>query len=200
MPLPRPVEREHLHTRGVEFRGYRRADGLFEIEAHLTDVKTYGFPNEFRGRIEAGEPLHDMWLRVTLDEHFVVQDIEAVTDAGPYQVCPAITPNFKKMIGTRMGAGWRRAVRERLGGVEGCTHLSETLVAVATVAFQTLYPYLAKKRRDKPRIGKPPLLDSCHAYRSDGELTRKLWPDHYTGPAPARAPCAATPPDEDPGA
>ncbi|MFQ5775992.1 MAG: DUF2889 domain-containing protein [Kiloniellaceae bacterium] len=182
MPLPAPAEREHLHTRLLDFRGYRRADGLFDVEGRLTDAKTYSFPNEFRGEIRAGEPLHDMWLRVTIDENFIVRDIEAVTDAGPYRVCPAITPNFKKMIGVRMGAGWRRAVNERLGGVEGCTHLVETLGAMATVAFQTLYPYLAKKRKGRPRMGRPPLLDECHVFRSDGDLVRKLWPEHYTGP------------------
>ncbi|RMD60881.1 MAG: DUF2889 domain-containing protein, partial [Alphaproteobacteria bacterium] len=137
MPLSPPHAREHLHTRTIDLRGYRRDDGLFDIEAHLSDTKTYAFPNEHRGEIGPGEPLHDMWLRVTLDEDLIVRDIEAVTDAGPYALCPAVAPNFKRMIGVRMGAGWRRAVRARLGGVEGCVHLAETLVAMGTVAFQT---------------------------------------------------------------
>lgn len=185
MPLPPPVERDHLHTRTMEFRGYRRADGLWDIDGRLTDVKTYDFHNEFRGVIEADEPLHDMWLRVTIDEDFVVRDIEAVTDGAPFQVCSAIAPNFKKMIGARMRRGWRAEVRERLGGVEGCTHLVEALGAFATVAYQTLYPTLAKKRaenpKERPRLGKPPLVDSCHAFRSDGEIVEKRWPEFYTG-------------------
>ena len=182
MPLSPPAEREHLHTRDIEFNGFLRADGLFDIEAHLSDVKTYGFANEFRGRIGAGEPLHDMWLRITVGDDLIVRDIEAVTDAGPYQICPAIAPNFKRMVGVRMGAGWRRAVRERLGGVAGCTHLSETLIAMGTVAFQTLYPYLVKKRESQPREGRPPLLDTCHAFRADGPLARRLWPEFATAP------------------
>lgn len=188
MPLSPSAAREHLHTRSVEFRGYRREDELFDIEAHMTDVKSYGFANEFRGEIKAGEPLHDMWLRVTLDEDLVIRDVEAVTDAGPYAVCPAATPNYKTMIGQRMGAGWRRVVREHVGGVEGCTHLSEVLVAMGTVAFQTLYPYLAKRREGQPRAGRPPLLNTCHTFRSDGEVAKKIWPDFYDGPdaAPSR--------------
>lgn len=182
MPLSPPADRDQLHARTMEFRGYRRADGLWDIEGRLTDVKTYAFPNEFRGQIGAGEPLHDMWLRVTIDEDFVIRDIEAATDAGPYAICPAIAPNFKRMIGVRMRAGWRRQVRERLGGIEGCTHLVEALGGIATVAFQTLYPVIAKKEAARPRSARPPLLDSCHAFRSDGELARKLWPEHYTGP------------------
>src|ERR1700724_127118 len=49
MPLSEPHERELLHLRDIALRGYRRADGLFDIEAHLTDTKTYGFPSEDRG-------------------------------------------------------------------------------------------------------------------------------------------------------
>ena len=56
MALSPNAAREHLHTRALEFQGYRRDDGLFDIEAHLTDVKSYGFKNEHRGEIKAGEP------------------------------------------------------------------------------------------------------------------------------------------------
>ena len=27
----------------------------------------------------------------------------------------------------------------------------------------------------------PLLLNTCHAFRSDGEVTRKAWPEHFTG-------------------
>src|ERR671918_678584 len=116
MPLSDPHDREHLHTRAYEFRGFRRSDGLWDIEGHLTDRKTYHFMNEFRGKIAAGEPLHDMWIRLTIDDDFVVRDIEAATDAGPFRVCPDIVPSFKKVVGLRMGRGWRQQLKERVGG------------------------------------------------------------------------------------
>ena len=68
MPLSPPQERELLHSRDIVLRGYRRADGLYDIEAQLTDTKSYGFGNRDRGYIEAGEPIHGMWLRLTVDE------------------------------------------------------------------------------------------------------------------------------------
>ncbi len=181
MPLPPPAKRERLHTRAYDFGGYRRTDGLWDIEGRMTDTKTSGFDNAFRGRIEAGVPLHDMWIRLTLDEELVVQDIEVGTEAGPYAVCPAIAPNFKRMVGVRVGRGWRQAVRAKLGGIEGCTHLVEMLMAMATVSFQTLYPVLAKKAAKAPQTHKPGLIDSCHAYRADGEVVKQAWPEHYTG-------------------
>ncbi len=181
MPLSPPAERERLHTRRYDFGGFRREDGLWDIEGHMTDTKTYAFGNQHRGEVQAGEPLHDMWLRLTIDENFVVQDIEAETDAGPFAVCPAITPNFKRMVGVRIGQGWRQKVREQLGGAEGCTHLTEMLQAMATVAFQTLYPVLKRKAEENPRPGRPPLIDTCHAFKSDGDIVKKAWPDYYTG-------------------
>ncbi len=183
MPLPPPVAREALHTRRYDIRGYRRQDGLWDIEGHLHDSKSYAFDNAHRGRVEAGEPLHEMWIRLTIDEDFLVRDIEAVTDAGPFAACPTITPNFKRVIGLTIGSGWRRALNERLGGREGCTHLVDMLAALATVAFQTLYPVREARGKTALRPGeRPVLIDRCHAFASDGELVRRLWPEHYDGP------------------
>jgi hypothetical protein len=40
MPLSPPQERELLHSRDIVLRGYQRADGLYDIEAQLTDAKS----------------------------------------------------------------------------------------------------------------------------------------------------------------
>lgn len=192
MPLSPPVERQHLHTRKVTCTGYRRSDGLWDIEGHITDQKTYPFHSQSRGLMEPGEFVHQMWVRLTLDEEFVVRAVEAVTDHSPFPVCPAITPNFQRLVGLRVAAGWTAAVRERLGGIEGCTHLVELLGPVATTAFQTIAPVLAKEREEKrkadeaaglpvPPRKRPPLLNTCHAFRSDGPVVKKAWPEFYTG-------------------
>ena len=45
MPLPlTDVERELRHTRRVRYEGYKRADGLWDLEAHLSDVKSHDNP------------------------------------------------------------------------------------------------------------------------------------------------------------
>jgi hypothetical protein len=190
MPLSPPVAREHIHTRVVECRGFRREDGLWDIEGHITDVKTYAFGNHFRGEIPAGTPVHDMWLRLTVDDQLTIHEIEAVTEASPYKVCPNVAPNFARLKGLRIRPGFQAEVRRRLGGTEGCTHLVELLVPVATTAYQTVFPYRERQRREqekaegKPRerpSRRPPLLDTCHAFASDGELVKRYWPDFYTG-------------------
>src|SRR3546814_6328924 len=85
MPLSSPVERTRLHNRTYDFQGYQRADGLWDIEGRIVDTKAYPFANQDRGEIPPGEALHDMSLRLTIDEDFKVHDIEAVTDYSPFR-------------------------------------------------------------------------------------------------------------------
>lgn len=177
MPLSAPAERELLHNRDVILRGYRRADGRFDIEAQLTDTKTYGFQNIDRGRIAPGEPLHGMWVRMTVNEDMVIEACEAVSDFTPYAICPAAAANFARLAGVRIGRGFRRAVEERVGGVLGCTHLREVLAQMATVAFQTLYPVRrqrAEAAADSGEARPNPLVGTCHAYAPGSPVLTRL--------------------------
>lgn len=202
MPLPDPAPREPVHTRRVECRGFRRADGLWDIEGHLVDTKAYAFPNAWRGTLEPGDPVHEMRLRLTVDDSFTVREVAAATDASPYAVCPTITPAFQALVGLQIGPGWSRAVRERLGGVRGCTHLVELLGPIATTAFQSIYPILLGGREHSGGTAPetpPKLLNTCHAYRADGEIVRRIWPTHYTGPKHYSEPEDRTHPGLSPG-
>jgi hypothetical protein len=190
MPLSQSKPRQHIHTRQIECRGFRREDELWDIEGHLTDIKTYSFESEWRGKVEPGDPVHEMWIRVTVDDAFIIRDIEAATDKSPFPVCPAITPNFRRLVGLSVRAGFMSKVRERLGGVEGCTHLVDLMGPIATTAFQTIYPYRHRLTRDtgsqsSPKPAKaseqPRLIGTCHAFKSDGEVVKRLWPEFHTG-------------------
>jgi hypothetical protein len=190
MPLSAPAPREPIHTRRIECQGFRRADGLWDVEGHLTDVKTYGFRNE-QGDVLPGMPVHEMWLRVTFDDRLVIQAIEAVTDASPFRICPEITPNFQRLVGLRVGSGLREAIRERVGGTEGCTHLAELMGPIATTAFQTIVPFKEREEYERAKAGlqasegkkprRPPVIDTCHALASDGAVVKRRWPAFYTG-------------------
>lgn len=188
MPLSPPVERSPRHHRRIACDGYRREDGLWDIEAHLVDTKPFDLPNRDRagGQIDAGEPLHDMWLRVTVDDDLLIHSVEAVLEAGPFAICPRIAANFRRLEGERIGRGWRRRVRRIVGGVEGCTHMVELLTPVATTAFQTIYgsgyadtAYRRKGAQADDDGIMAALIGSCHALAPDSEVVRDFWPDHY---------------------
>ena len=185
MPLSPPAARETLHRRRIDMHGYARADGLYDIEAWLEDTKAYDIDNQDRAGIAAAEALHGMWLRLTVSEDMTVQACEAAMDFTPYTICPGATPNFAALAGVVIGPGFNRAVKERVGGSQGCTHLRELLAQMATVAYQTVAPMRWRKAREAretaiARGESPPTarraipLNTCHAYAEGSEVVRRL--------------------------
>lgn len=177
MPLPEPpAKRQPLHRRTIEIVGYRREDGLYDIEGRLLDSKDVEFPVGGR-RKPPGEPVHDMWLRITVDRELRIVDAAASTDAMPYEgECGRITPDYAKLVGLSIGPGYLRHVKERLGGLHGCTHLTELAASLATAAFQTFAGQgLAPPER------RPPQLDRCHALDSHGPTVARFYPKWYRG-------------------
>lgn len=182
MPLPEPAEREAIHRRDIECRGYRRADGLWDIEGRMTDVKAYGFDSRYRGRLEPGMPVHDMHMRMTLDERLVVQDLQVASDAHPFPNCADIESAYATLVGTTLKPGWTSLVRERLGGVAGCTHLTRLAQELAVVAMQTIMPLRSRDEAvTEGQQRKPAHLDGCHALATDGPIVREIAPRWYRG-------------------
>lgn len=190
MALSDPVAREPLHRRSIELVGYLRHDGLYDVEAHLVDTKTYTFANHDRGTIEPGTPLHGMLARMTIDEDMLIVAFEAETEFGPYAICPAAATNFSRLAGIRVGRGFIKAANERIGGVHGCTHLRELLAQMGTVAFQTLYSKRMKRASAPNAVSstdtppaRPAMLGTCLAYAPDSPVVRRDFPAFYTGAA-----------------
>ena len=116
MPLSTPAEREPIQTRSVEVTSYRRVDGQWDVEGRLRDTSAYSFENEYRGTINPGVPIHDMWLRLTLDQNTIITSVDVAMDGTPYAICPCVEAAFQKLIGEKIGRGWNRRVQKLLGG------------------------------------------------------------------------------------
>lgn len=182
MPLPPASARKLVHTRVIDCRGYEREDGLFDIEGHLTDTKAFHWVRrESKVGLPAGEPVHDMWIRITVDLDMKIQDAVAVTDASPYRTCGSITPNFSALKGVTIQRGWTKDLRAKIGGAAGCTHLWELLGRVATVALQSTVT--ARDTLKPLGPGQVPYqFNSCHMYTADSVATLERWPHMYRGP------------------
>ena len=183
MPLSSPAARERLHLRRVSYEGFRRDDGLFDIEAHITDHKDRDYKLAM-GTRSKDIPVHNMWARVTIDRRFEVIDIEAVTDEMPYPgECNRIGPEYKKLIGSNLLKSFRKSIAENMGGVKGCTHLSELLGYLPTAAVQTFAGI--KNEADSVDGKRPFQLDSCHALATNTETVRVYYPKWFVGEAAA---------------
>ena len=180
MPLSTPTApRQPLHHRDISIRGYKRDDGMFDIEGHLHDTKEVDF-NVASGRRAAGESIHSMWLRITIDRTLTIVDAEAATDAMPYVGhCDQIVPDYKKLIGLALRPGFSSQVKQLLGGTSGCTHITDLVSIVATTAFQTI------AGQGLQTVGSRPFqLDRCHALAVTAPAVARFYPEWYRGDQP----------------
>ncbi|PLZ00791.1 hypothetical protein CY652_19225 [Burkholderia sp. WAC0059] len=204
MPLSPPVSRQLRHQRAVRAVAYEREDGLWDIEACLTDHK----PRDVAlagGLRPNGLPIHELWLRITIDRKLTVVDAEASSDWAPYAgLCQAANSSYRALVGLNLLQNFRREASRLLGGTVGCTHLTELCGVLPTVAIQAFAGEVWDSRTGSPgdepesqagnpadgraSVGEAPpfQLGRCHALRFDGEAVRQFYPRWYAhAPRPA---------------
>ena len=188
MPLsPSSPRRALKHTRAIQIEAYARDDGLWDLDAHITDIKTRD-AKLASGIRPVGQPMHDLWLRVTIDRQLYIVDAEAVSDAVPYpSYCDTIGLDYRKLVGLNLMKGFRADVKMRLAGTKGCTHLTELAQVLPTAAIQAFAGEVFDTRDGasaKEQTEKPFQFDRCHALRSDGAAVAKYYPRWAVTPAP----------------
>ena len=179
MPLSPPVRRALRHTRAIHVDAFAREDGLWDLDARITDVKT----NDIQlasGLREGGDPVHDLNLRITINRDLVIVDAEAASDKVPYPgYCDTIAPAYKSLIGLSLMSHFRLHLKDRLAGVLGCTHLTELALVLPTAAIQA-YANDVIKTRDGDAVDdsteRPFQLDRCHALSLNGPAVARYYP------------------------
>ena len=172
-------DRRLVHTRSIRGYAYARADKLWDLVACLQDVKQKDLSLE-DGMRPAGTPYHDMELTVTIDATMQILDVQARTLASPYAgVCDSFPEVYRKLIGLNLMRGFREQVRDRVGGIQGCTHLTELALVLPTLAIQAFAGELHAIGRESD--SKPLQLDRCRALRADGAFVATHYPRWYRG-------------------
>ena len=188
MPLSSPVPRALRHTRAIQVDAFARDDGLWDIDARITDVKVKDITLA-SGPRQGGLPLHDLSLRITIDRELNIVEAQASSDAVPYPgFCDTIAPAYEKLVGLNLMRGFRKAVIERLSGVMGCTHLSELAQILPTAALQA-YANDVIQTRDGANgedllPNRPFQIERCHALRADGPAVARYYPRWVAKAAP----------------
>ncbi len=180
MPLSDANARREVHQRTIDMKTYARDDGLYDVEAHLIDRKPFDFPHAGRpDPLPAGEPLHDLWVRVTVDDQYTIRRIEAASDATPFQLCKEAAGTLDVLVGERIAKGWSSLVKERLRGSASCTHLREVLIPLATTLIQGVRSLKGPPSSVLDANAKPAALNTCYAYAEHRDVVRMRWPTHF---------------------
>ncbi|TPG93286.1 DUF2889 domain-containing protein [Pseudomonas caspiana] len=168
--------RRLIHRREVQCLGYLRADGLWDIEGRLADSKTHPVTLAEGRELATGQTYHGMFIRLTLDDDFIVREVQVNMAQVPTSECRGAVPAYNKLLGERIGVGFSRRIKELFGGIGGCVHLTELLLPIATTAFQTIpmgRAMVAPRNAadtEAYRHATGQLLNTCHALREDSPI------------------------------
>ena len=202
MPLSTPCARELIHARAISCQGFRRLDGLWEVEGHITDHRAFDHVSIWDcENISAETPVHEMWLRLTLDGEMTILAVETSMDHTPCPPhCAEVQPKYQQLKGMKITAGFRKRAYELIGGTSGCTHVTSLLQSMATTAFQTIesaklraIPGVSGYSREmvmvdfsdpsRPDRFLQPQTNGCHTYSEQGPVINALWPHLRKDPA-----------------
>jgi len=186
MPQSNVDERRRpMHRRSVECIGYLRDDGLWEVEARLVDTKPFPLRDQYRGELRPGDPIHDIGVRVTVDDAMTIREAQTTMRATPFPTCIEVEAILQRLVGERIGPGWRELVRRKIGRLETCTHLSELLGSAVTALFQTMSYGKTPEGRgsldsQRDATERPFFIGGCHSWRTDGPVVAELFPQFAT--------------------
>ena len=181
------VQLEEIHHRQLDIRFARRSDGLYQVEGRLVDKKSHPFLRQLAAEaLPAGVALHDIVVRLVVDDTLLVHDALAIMQATPFGTCRGAVNTLAPLKGLRIGKGWNQQVRALLGGAASCTHIVDLLGPMATTALQGLAPQrLARINNPENEAQRRAKVDSCYAYAAEREVVAQLWPDLHRLPGGA---------------
>ncbi len=167
-------ERIAHHRRSITFDVLPAADGV-EVVGRLRDERPWA------NRPEDLALVHDLELitNVSLTD-FTVQAVQAQFHTYPHAECPQIAEAYQRLVGVQVGRGWTQAMRERLGGPAGCTHLRELARAMAPVLVQAAFSARVRENPSREgdeqrlRVVLPFLSGTCHIWAEGGVGEQKL--------------------------
>lgn len=180
MALPPAASNRQLrHRRSIDVTIHSRDDDLWEVDAQVRDVRT-SVTAMATGPLAAGEPIHDLLLRLVIDAQFNVLEAGAESRSRPYPgACENHGDAYSQLVGLNLMRGFRHAVMERLGGVRGCTHLTELSQVLPTAVVQAFAGVVVDTRGETGDAQRPFQIDRCHALRADGPVVRAYYPRWY---------------------
>lgn len=186
MSLPTPAPGRQLkHRRQLDVQVFARGDGLWEVDATLSDTKTRAMTMR-EGERPAGTPIHDMLLRLVVNERLDIVEAGSDTRWMPYTgVCGEHGDAYSRLVGLNLMRGFRLGLKERLGGVKGCTHITELAQVLPTAVIQAFAGEVIDVRGEDEGATQPFQIDRCHALRSDGDIVRLHHPRWYRPAAAA---------------
>ena len=168
-----------VHERHLEFRTYPLEDERLIVEGWLKDERLVpGY--HWNGKSRPTGVVHWMCVRLLVSGWPVtILDAEAEMPDIPHELCPTTLESVKRIVGLSIISGYSEEVHRRLGGVQGCAHLTHLIVTMGPAALHGYWTQISRQRRPIPRsldefLGLPQLMNSCKLWREDGPFMQMI--------------------------
>jgi hypothetical protein len=188
---PAAAQRQLKHRRQIDVQVFVRPDGLWEVDATLSDVKTRA-TRMAEGLRPAGTPIHEMLLRLVVNAQLDILQAGSQTHWSPYPgTCDQHGDAYGQLVGLNLLKNFRRDVNLRLGGVRACTHITELAQVLPTAVMQGMVGEVIDVQGLAEGASQPFQINRCHALSSSGEVVRVHYPRWYQA-----SPGDSTPPPQ----
>ncbi|MBU1206996.1 MAG: DUF2889 domain-containing protein [Proteobacteria bacterium] len=164
-----------VHTRKIEINTLDLGDHQVLIEGNLADTRTSHSPS---GEPEGSSVLvHHLTARLWVQgPDLTISAVEAEMPTIPREICPQALPAVQKLVGLKIITGFTQKVKDLIGDVKGCSHLTNLFLTLGPVAVQGYFAAYGRRpgvrSLDNPSISR--VIDSCHVWRKDGPYVKSL--------------------------
>lgn len=168
---------EKIQGRRIDITSYACDDEHIIICGELQDqrlVSTYTVANQPR----PPGTVHQMRICMKVaTSTLTIAEIEAELAAVPHKECVELVDTVAAIKGLTLSRGFSAEVKKRIGGRNGCIHLTTLLLAMAPAALQG---YWVNNDRDPARRRlsgehlEQYLVDSCRVWRREGPLVKEI--------------------------
>ena len=153
-------------------------EGKLMVVGTLKDERFQEF-HALAGEVLPGGIIHHLTIRLLMNAaSLLIEDVSVEMKTVPEEACLETCHCLDALKGLTITKGFTVKAKKLAGGKQGCTHLMELLLVMAPAAFQGRIAYRGRVpiNLDAQRIRGviDVLVDTCHAWREDGPIIKKI--------------------------
>ncbi len=185
--LKEMIKNAPVHERRLTLRSHPIDDGRLIIEGWLRDERLVQGYHINGAKREPGV-VHLMCVRFLVGGWpLTILDAEGEMPDVPHEMCPSTLEGIKRVVGVKIIAGYSDRLRELLGGIKGCNHLTHLMMVMGTAALHGYWTQRSRKRRSIPTSleafdALPQLINSCALWGEEGPIMKDLRATIEAGP------------------
>jgi hypothetical protein len=168
---------DKVHTRNIKISTYECKKGGIVVEAELKDDRLQSY-YKINGEKSSPHLVHHMIIRMHVSgPGLIIKAIEAEMPMIPREDCVKTLKSLDMVTGMSISPGFTSKIKQTLGGVKGCSHLTTIVLAMAPAAVQGYWAHYARNPLPKklsPDIMNQYLIDTCWVWRKEGKLAKEF--------------------------